>query len=724
MDILSFQSKLKNQNLPEGNMSNYAKKKQDKANLISEANNLLKNSGLSQTAKNKLELKIKSGHGAKIKSVIDELKLTEHIDKTKKGISLKDIKAAKKSNQHLKDITAFNKNVLIKTLNNLTEYKNKNIKQLNLKVKGNKFVQVLIKQKMDKKEISALCNKLSKQFHDAGINGSFTVAMKTEYSWRNSKMANFGEHIHLYDATEYDERDQDTYDEIALYFVEATLKPSTAGGATADKNNNCLYNCLLSVLYNRIPWATPEEFKLYLKINVQAKVDISKIPIVEKGLKNFQLNIHGDYTYISTVKSMKVINIKLHNGHYTVIQNENNDKVNTLNVSYNKRKPMIYDACTFMGFDGKNEVFISKKYKSEIKRWQTEYILVNKSDYKKSLKENYDIFIKDAFELNTLTKGAIDLFKTGQDKITALNLFDKYSKYIPTADKINQLEAECISDATTGSIIFARPYVGPGHYYDIKSMYPSIMKSAQVFPVKGGEFKIIDEVEFFKNINYFTYGIYRCEVLKSRDESINRMFRFNYNNKYTHIDLCTAVSLGLTIHLIQDDKANFLFYARDKCLAGSELFSEFVDILFKLKESGIKRCKFILNILWGALCEKKKNKLHVKKTDKLKDHDVEVIGLRPYNDNETIVETVDVLDQYISGFARLKPFLIARGRALIAKIMLPYKNSVMRCHTDGFICSEIPIGIKTGKELGDLVDEGMKTKIQISSCKKAIILMD
>ena len=80
--------------------------------------------------------------------------------------------------------------------------------------------------------------------------------------------------------------------------------------------------------------------------------------------------------------------------------------------------------------------------------------------------------------------------------------------------------------------------------------------------------------------------------------------------------------------------------------------------------------------------------------------------------------------QYKSGFARLKPFLIARGRSNISKIMYPYKETVMRCHTDGFICSERPEGIITGMSLGDLVDEGMKTLIKISSCKKAIILID
>ena len=39
--------------------------------------------------------------------------------------------------------------------------------------------------------------------------------------------------------------------------------------------------------------------------------------------------------------------------------------------------------------------------------------------------------MKDAFELNTLTKGTINLFKTGNDNTTALNLFEKYSKCIP-----------------------------------------------------------------------------------------------------------------------------------------------------------------------------------------------------------------------------------------------------------------------------------------------------
>ena len=106
-------------------LSTYAKKKLEKAQLIDEAKNLLKTSGLSQTARNKMELKINSGHAAKIKSVIEELNLVKHLDKNKKGVALLDIKKAKQAVQHLQGIDAFNKNILIKAGNLLSNIKKK-----------------------------------------------------------------------------------------------------------------------------------------------------------------------------------------------------------------------------------------------------------------------------------------------------------------------------------------------------------------------------------------------------------------------------------------------------------------------------------------------------------------------------------------------------------------------------------------------------------------------
>ena len=243
----------------------------------------------------------------------------------------------------------------------------------------------------------------------------------------------------------------------------------------------------------------------------------------------------------------------------------------------------------FIGFDGKEEIHISKELRGKIYDWETEYILVNRSDAKLSLQENYNIFMKDAKDLNNLTKGHIDLFKTGNDKTTAMNLFDKYTKYIPKADRIGQIESDWISESSTGAITFARVYEGPGFYYDIKSMYPSIMKSSILFPIKSGEFKTITEAELFMNSTFFSYGIYKCDILKSNDDNINKLFRFNRKCFYTHIDLSNALMLGLTIKLIEDGTANFLYYSRDKLLQGADFFTEFVDILFALKESKIKR---------------------------------------------------------------------------------------------------------------------------------------
>ena len=380
-------------------------------------------------------------------------------------------------------------------------------------------------------------------------------------------------------------------------------------------------------------------FKVFLHINIQSKVEIFKMPIIEKALKSFQINVSGDYTYISVIKSLKIINLKLLNGHYTIDDNKANSKNNKKHVSFKRRQPMIYDCNTFMGFDGKEEMFLTKEYRNKIYNWDTEYILVNRADYKLSMKENYNIFIKDAIELNTLTKGHIDLYKTGNDKNTALNLFDKYTKYIPNAQHIGQIESDWINESSTGAITFARVYEGPGFYYDIKSMYPSIMKSKILFPIKAGEFKTITEAELFVNSTFFSYGIYKCNILQSKDDAINKLFRFNKKHFYTHIDLSNALSLGLTIKLIEDGTANFLYYSRDKLLQGAELFTEFVDILFALKESKIKRAKSILNILWGALSEKNTSTIHATSNKKgviqyLKP-DCKIISIRPYTGNDT-----------------------------------------------------------------------------------------
>ena len=42
-----------------------------------------------------------------------------------------------------------------------------------------------------------------------------------------------------------------------------------------------------------------------------------------------------------------------------------------------------------------------------------------------------------------------------------------------------------------------------------------------------------------------------------------------------------------------------------------DLFKNYVDVLYKLKDKKIQGSKMILNMLWGVLCEKKKTKHYI-----------------------------------------------------------------------------------------------------------------
>jgi hypothetical protein len=66
----------------------------------------------------------------------------------------------------------------------------------------------------------------------------------------------------------------------------------------------------------------------------------------------------------------------------------------------------------------------------------------------------------------------------------------------------------------------------------------------------------------------------------------------------------------------------------------------------------------------------------------------------------------------------MKPFILAKGRSMISNIMLPYKDIIVKSHTDSLISSIYPKDIKIGNEIGDLVYEGYCSNIIIKSNAK------
>ena len=113
---------------------------------------------------------------------------------------------------------------------------------------------------------------------------------------------------------------------------------------------------------------------------------------------------------------------------------------------------------------------------------------------------------------------------------------------------------------------------------------------------------------FINHRGYIIYGIYNA-IIEYKKE-IACLFRYNKHNKYTHIDLARTKDLGLQINLIQDGTSNALVYEKKTRISGEVIFGEYVNFLFRLKNTKeiISRvAKKILNILWEALCQRNRS---------------------------------------------------------------------------------------------------------------------
>lgn len=569
--------------------------------------------------------------------------------------------------------------------------------------RGKEVLEFKCKGKYTKEEIEQIGNEISKI---EGLRGNqFAISIKYDFGWRAGKLVPFGDGFSL-NFNAYEHHEQEYFYEFDIFLIE---RPRTDGGD--NEFNNCLFNCIQSVLSDKNPFKNDCSLKKYLNIPIRDTIDIKYIPKIEEKLKSYSINVFGDYQYISPNQKNKSIDLILSDGHYTLGDDKPYRKVNKNLVSYKERIPMLYESKTFKAYTPQNGIFeLSKEDKSRIYDWKTKYILVDKLDNEMSFEDEYKKFIIDADLLKKETNGLINLYKTGTHKITAFNLFNDFTKTIKKPKQIKELEATIINNASHGAIIFnSKEYKGSlCHSYDFKSEYPSIMKSQQKFPIGEGEFLTINNDEFKQRMttyeNYF--GIYHCEIYKSNTD-IDKCFRFNFKNWYSHIDLMTAIDLGLSYKLIEDNQPNFYFYSRDKLISGVELFGSYVDYLYELKQKGIKVSKKILNILWGGLCEKK-SKNYVCKSDLDLPINSKILSISRNDINENIIIDVVQRDKfYVSGFGRLKPFLLSKARQNISKVMKPHINNIIACHTDGFK-SKIKLDIKTDDKIGSLCYEGEK----------------
>jgi hypothetical protein len=589
---------------------------------------------------------------------------------------------------------------------------------ISIKIHENKFKN----QEFTIDKIKKISNKLSNLLKQNNVNGKLMTALYfDDLAWKSGYLRNFGEQVKLYDPNDlYNlEVPFEMPTHIRKFNIYIALGNRDAGGSD-NKFNDCLYNCLKYFVFNIEEYfGSACNFKTnILKLGRNDKVPLSYIDIIEKKLKTFKINVRGDYIRTSTISSNLVINLNLLNEHYLVDINE----IKLLQVyRYEEKKPIMWDKKTFEAYDGITKWNMTKNERNQIiYNFNNPNIIIHRKDQgrnengeriKISIEEEFNIWIQCADELKEESKGLINLYKTGSDHDTALSLFERLNKAI-TPEPILQDEAEWIKLSSFSALIWAEVgYKGPLYKHDVKSEYPYLMSlNTLKFPIRRGEFQ---QIEHFKE--FIEFGIYRCVIMKSGDENIDKLFKFNFHNYYTSVDISHATKLGLQIQLIQDSKPNFLYYSGDKTIKFSQAFKNYIDIMFPLKEKKVRTAKDILTIIWGALSEVDKRKQFV--TDSFKiDEDEEICEIYPCSTDEDgiIIKTTKMNKYYKSNYARLCPFIIANGRKYISDIMFEHRNNIKRISTDGFLITT-PIHYKTEAKLGELKYEGYNEEAEIKN---------
>jgi len=488
--------------------------------------------------------------------------------------------------------------------------------------------------------------------------------------------------------------DPDRFDRFIIYMRD---QPASTGGCTlGDDMNDCLYQCLKKAYgtYSNLPQAIekPEYIKSSLGLPRDAPIPIACIKKVERLARSIAITVVGDYSYISKSPAQRRIALALTDGHYSLMPDP--DRRHPSFECKRPKKPIIYHENEVSDvvciYDGKVTKSIAVQQFQKLKfAGNYSFISVLRSE---SLEGAYTRITaeREAFLQETKKLGLpIDIALLDWDKRkTALWLFEKLSVGIPANEPLDALEAQWISKAMMGGIIWVQnDWKGYGRAYDETSLYPSIQQSAFNFPIGKGKFQI--SKDFRDHRGYSQFGIFRANIEKKNTP----LFRYNYHNIYTHIDLARAKALGLQIKLIQDGHPNALIYGKEARIRGSVIFGEYVDFLFKIKNQGGiagRVAKKVLNTLWGALCQRKrtyKTLTALSKSFAFPEGEI-LDSIVPIGEEQWRFQFTNPGNPFKGEYPRIAPFLLAHGRKIISETVQPYMDKVRRIHTDGFVLEE------------------------------------
>lgn len=503
------------------------------------------------------------------------------------------------------------------------------------------------------------------------------------------------ENLNLYNLDDHyggiDEAGKLTAIYITYYEVE------TMGGD--DPHNDCLFNSINQALNFTIK-TLPRSLKKHLKLKRNSKIDIERLDEVEKYFK-VAINVSGDIIRQTTNKKyQKIVYLKLLNGHYTFNQQTGRHLTKFYNRATQPRKRMIVGCIEektkiFKIYDGITEQTITHEEYMKLstqKIYESDVGFHPKPNNKMSLIEYYDWYIKMVVQLNDISNGRLNLmcFRTIND--LAFYILDINNKNIEP-EPLDHIEATWINECFTGGLIKHSKYEGDAYKYDYSSYYPSIMSSKKTFPIKKGSFSEIT-MENIKEKGYINYGIYHCKISNNTgNKNKNMLFKFNnLFNKYTHLDLQTAIDLNFDIEFMEGVNA-LLYIGNDVKAKGYTMFNDGIDYLYHLKKESVdnkplnKFINSLLQRLWGLLSSKK---ILSKYANVANGEFIELPEDITFN---TCIQHKDLLTVkyadnnkiFKTNYARIAPFMTGFGRRGMYDLLKNNIDNIKHIHTDGVI---------------------------------------
>ncbi|GAM28177.1 hypothetical protein SAMD00019534_113530 [Acytostelium subglobosum LB1] len=592
-------------------------------------------------------------------------------------------------------------------------------------------------------------------FRHRGVNAEIEVVLKyADGQERSGTFTKVGQPINLYDGSKVTAPgESDIIEDPAIFnqfsiFIHS-LNPR--GGCT-DNRNHCLYDCIKEVYPKELidHFGKPYRLKKFLGLDDYDPVHYRLIPRLEDKL-GIRIQVNGEYSYDSTATHVRSINLKLTNGHYSLIKasrlpcriiykGEHNKDVYIKPVSFKLKGDMAEL------WDGVDQIMmpLSQFYDEDRNNYRSKTQFIRSPPHQ-TLQQTLDQFVSDADALKAHTNGAIDMYFTGHNiNNAALDLFYKYNQTVE-ADHLELDEAQWIAKASSKAFQYSEPYEGPLYKYDVSAMYAAIMKSSTfAVPTKKGKFQRLTDAELVKCI---PFGIYRATINGS-----HRAFQLNYHNYYTHYNLTFAQELGLTFNLIDDSENNALLYPTGR-VTGSIMFGEYINQVLGWKAACEPKsrleglCKQLYQRLWGALAKKTTRKKHVvvnteptvmeTKNGKMTHRSFEcnvrdcdtILSVTAASNGNVNIKLGSSDKMYVTPFARIMPFIISRGRKMIGTIIKDDIDNIKRVHTDGFVSTK-PWTEKTskqsldypkiGEECGDLKYEGFCPDAIVTNMRKTV----